>query len=734
MGEGRQSMNQPKVSVIIPVYNAESFLGETLQSLSAQTYQNIEIFFVDDGSTDRSVDMIRQYAARHSEAYLLQQDHKFAGVARNYGMQHARGKYLLFLDADDIFYPDMIEKAVARAEMVNADICVFGAEQYDQISGHKIKMGWACRAKLCPAKAETFSRRTNSINIFQFTHAAPWNKLFRRSLIEANNLEFQNIQSSEDVSFVMTALALADRITLCNTILLTYRTNNKTSSQGSRDTNPLSFYLARLELRRRLIEKNVFNELELAYVHYALSGCIYFLETAKTQEGFEKTFDFLKNRGLSELDLLRWPRESFSQVSEGHLFEKREAIMALSADEYAKRYDIPVWHFPAVSVIVPVYNAETFLRECLDSIVKQPLKDLEIICVDDGSADGSLAILREYEAQDSRFKILAQENQFAGVARNHGMAVASGRYYAFIDADDYYLPNALSRMFDLCEQYKLDYIKAGYYRTENGKKPYDTPYTSNKSVDEKDLERILSFPADMNSLRKVPDVPWNGMYRASFLKKNEIIFNNFRVMNDHSFFVNCVIHAKRAMIIDDHVVCYRVNQAASLVGIRHKHFQCQIDNYYLVHRMVKNLDQPQKRRLLQREVHEIFHWYSKLYPVADDFYRKQMYSQLRAFIRDFDENDVGQSFLRSMPSNELYDSIKKGSQKEVHKQNLNLPGMYHGFIQCYRDHGLGYTLRRTLYHMGLWENEEAPKGPENRPKLIKNAERLLARKRRKKKG
>ena len=128
---------------------------------------------------------------------------------------------------------------------------------------------------------------------------------------------------------------------------------------------------------------------------------------------------------------------------------------------------------PKVSVIIPVYNTEQYLRECLDSVVNQTLKDIEIICVDDGSTDNSLAILREYKAKDSRIIVLTQENQFAGVARNHGMEAACGQYYAFMDADDCFLPDAIEKMFNLCEQYELDFIKACFYNLEPGKKPYD---------------------------------------------------------------------------------------------------------------------------------------------------------------------------------------------------------------------------------------------------------------------
>lgn len=93
---------------------------------------------------------------------------------------------------------------------------------------------------------------------------------------------------------------------------------------------------------------------------------------------------------------------------------------------------------PAVSVIIPVYNAAEFLKDGLNSLLKQTLREIEIICVDDGSTDGSLVILKEFEKTDARIRVIHQENQGAGAARNNGMDVARGKYLAFLDADDFF--------------------------------------------------------------------------------------------------------------------------------------------------------------------------------------------------------------------------------------------------------------------------------------------------------
>lgn len=93
---------------------------------------------------------------------------------------------------------------------------------------------------------------------------------------------------------------------------------------------------------------------------------------------------------------------------------------------------------PKISIIIPVYNAEKYLHECLDSVVSQTFKDIEIICIDDGSADNSYQVLQGYADKDSRFVILQQENKGAGAARNKGIEIAKGEFLAFLDSDDYY--------------------------------------------------------------------------------------------------------------------------------------------------------------------------------------------------------------------------------------------------------------------------------------------------------
>ena len=111
-----------------------------------------------------------------------------------------------------------------------------------------------------------------------------------------------------------------------------------------------------------------------------------------------------------------------------------------------------------VSVVMPVYNVENYIEECLDSLINQTLKEIEIICVDDGSTDGTLKLLYKYEEADSRVKIIQQQNQYAGVARNNGMKHAVGEYIIFLDSDDFFEKTMLEKMYNEAKRTEADLV------------------------------------------------------------------------------------------------------------------------------------------------------------------------------------------------------------------------------------------------------------------------------------
>lgn len=297
-----------------------------------------------------------------------------------------------------------------------------------------------------------------------------------------------------------------------------------------------------------------------------------------------------------------------------------------------------------VSVIIPCYNAEKYLDQCLSSVINQTLQDIEIICVDDGSKDKTLDILHQYAAKDQRIKVLCQQNKFAGVARNTGMDAANGEYFAFLDADDYYELDGLEKAYETVNKHNLDMLKMSSYLLDEQTGEITTnAHYSHERFDQQDI--VLSFADAADKFLNCADVAWNGLYRKSFIEEYHIQFNNFRCVNDRSFYINCVLSAKRIMVADIFLTYYRRNLTDSLVSNRHKYFECQIGSYYLIKDITQkaNIDENIKRMILQHELNQIFIWYDKFLDAGVNVFHVE--NVIRNFISGFDVADVGVSFL-----------------------------------------------------------------------------------------
>ena len=270
----------PMVSVVIPVFNAERYIGECVKSLQAQTMRDFEILAVDNGSTDASVAILRDMAEGDSRITVLSSEGN-AGVARNVGMEVARGKYLLFLDADDFFAPELLQDTVAAAEEKQAQLVLFGGRRFDDAKQEVLKKFDFLRKNLLP-KQEVFSARDCGIDFFRITTPAPWSKLFLRSFIEDKGLKFQSLQNSNDVFFTMAAMAMADRIVAVKEDLIRYRVNMQGSLQGSKSRNPLCFVGALSALGEYLRVSDRYDVLKPTYQQQVLSTVKYNLETSTT--------------------------------------------------------------------------------------------------------------------------------------------------------------------------------------------------------------------------------------------------------------------------------------------------------------------------------------------------------------------------------------------------------------------------------------------------------------------
>lgn len=270
--------NEIAVSVILPVYNVERFLSQCLDSLIQQTLRNIEIICVDDGSTDRSVEILENYAKRDKRIRIVHQPNAGAGAARNSGMKIARGKYLSFLDSDDFYELEMLEKAYLKCEKDDADICVYRSNQYNQQTSKYTDMSWTIKRKYLP-KRIPFTAQQIYPYIFQLFNGWAWDKLYNRAFVERNELNFQEIRTTNDAYFVFMANVLANKITIVDEVLAHHRINVKTSLSVTREVSWNCCWQATEAIKAELQKKNIYNSVEQSFLNWSIHFLLWNVNT-----------------------------------------------------------------------------------------------------------------------------------------------------------------------------------------------------------------------------------------------------------------------------------------------------------------------------------------------------------------------------------------------------------------------------------------------------------------------
>ena len=310
----------PIVSVIIPVYNVKSYLNQCLDSVLAQTLQDIEVICVNDSSTDGSLSVLEEYAQKDKRVKVVTQPNGGAGAARNNGLSLATGKYLSFLDSDDFFEPDMLELAYKKAEEDRADFVVFKSDQYYTDKKQYVDVSWTLREKEIPPYTP-FNHRQMTDNIFKIFVGWAWDKLYNREFVLQHHLQFQEQRTSNDLLFVFSAVALAKRISIVKKVLAHQRRDAKDSLSKTRENSWHCFYDALTALRDRLRAEGLYKEMEKDFINYALHFSLWNIRTLA-----EPTKSILINKmneeWLEDLGISGKPENYFYNKSEYKEYRK----------------------------------------------------------------------------------------------------------------------------------------------------------------------------------------------------------------------------------------------------------------------------------------------------------------------------------------------------------------------------------------------------------------------------
>ena len=512
-------MNQELVSIIVPIYNVENYLRQCLDSISEQTYKNFECILVNDGSTDSSQQIAEEYLV-DSRFKLINQSNKGLSGARNTGISHIREEstFVAFVDSDDYIYPDFLETLIEHIED-GVDI-IEGMIEYfhDEIKVDNISHDF--EKQILTTKDEKLGKLAlNELRVSVFP------KLFRKSLLTEDF--FPEGWIFEDLAVVPELVSHSRKWIKLPKVIYGYRIrpNSITTKEFSEE---------------KLDVFKIFEKYDLFFEN----------ENDVTKLLVEK----LKYLHLNHHDIEFVPENNqYKQLYQ----QEKQKLLSKIADYESKSL---------ISIIVPIYNVENYLRQCLDSIMNQTYQNFECLLINDGSPDNSADICREYVSKDSRFRYFEKENGGVSSARNLGIECSKGQYITFIDSDDWVESDYVEILYDELIKEKADIAVSTYKRFEMGdncwyvhafQRGYDKKVFTNKKL----MDELLSLDGFDNSYRFVS----GKLVRRNLLEN--IAFNVATLYGeDMEFWFKIYMVSDRVVYVNKETYNYRTDERIS------KHF------------------------------------------------------------------------------------------------------------------------------------------------------------------
>lgn len=292
-----------KISIIMPLYNAQKYLEEAIESLLNQTHKDFELLCINDCSTDETGLILDRLSLQDNRIRIFNNAiRQGAAISRNLGIEKAEGKYIIFLDGDDLFDTDLLKASFLEMERTGADIVMFEYMHVDSEDIHikrAVHHGKKYIDRYCRHAFEV-----KNLNAYEFLcfHDATWNKLYRKSFIDSSHLKFQNLESSNDVFFSLKALLISKKtILLDDQRVMVYARDHNEPSRISKHRDPMCAYAALEYLLDDLLRSKEFDCVVNHYfyrMYFTLKAELFRNRFTKEEEKF---YDFLQKEGIRRL-------------------------------------------------------------------------------------------------------------------------------------------------------------------------------------------------------------------------------------------------------------------------------------------------------------------------------------------------------------------------------------------------------------------------------------------------
>lgn len=299
---------------------------------------------------------------------------------------------------------------------------------------------------------------------------------------------------------------------------------------------------------------------------------------------------------------------------------------------------------PKVSIILPIYNAEPYLRECLESVINQTLKNIEIICVNDGSTDNSVNIIKEYAQRDIRISYIDKPNAGYGQTMNCGIAAANGEYIGIVEPDDFIKPDMYETLYNKAKELDLDIVKSDYlqFETINGAYEYKK---INIFPDRHYYNRILS-PENDEKMLYIMTINPAGIFRRKFLEENNIYHNESpgASYQDNGFFVQTMYQASKIYFMDKPFYCYRQDNPNQSIHQKNKVFAIPDEYEFIDALFEKNKKLEKYKTFYTYQKFQAFVWHLH-YRVNDNYAQEYIHNIALNLRMCYENNEVDSNYF-----------------------------------------------------------------------------------------
>lgn len=286
-----------------------------------------------------------------------------------------------------------------------------------------------------------------------------------------------------------------------------------------------------------------------------------------------------------------------------------------------------------VSIIVPCYNVQDYVSFCLDTLINQDYKDIEILCINDGSTDNTPNILSHYEKFDARIKVIHQENGGLSSARNTGIEHAAGKYLCFVDSDDYVSLQFVERAIKTAEKYDADMVYFNYLTQNMNTRRVSASYIGLEDFEREDKLILKSELTDTDIL-KMGVISCNKLYKTEFIKSNDIRFIEGLRYEDNPWFAEVLGKAERFAFLEAPLYYYRLDRKGSLMNtveagyldsVKALEIKDSILSRYGLYDRVKGI-------IMHMDISFMFLLYNKV----KTQYKKDLYDMIKAYLQSID--------------------------------------------------------------------------------------------------